>query len=161
MRYEAKLRRFFVHDRRNPPQMPREVQRRRFPSFFIHRFSCFIFSYLPFFSTLCVSSAEGSIVLDTLFVYLLTTTSQAVATLKGTCAKLAPGLQRLHQNLSSNSQVSCNGPPWQLSPAWPSAEDDGIDRSSPLTYGRQMELAEVVVNYPNYNSPGNPAPRVW
>jgi len=113
------------------------------------------------FSTLCVSSAEGSIVLDTLFVYLLTTTSQAVATLKGTCAKLAPGLQRLHQNLSSNSQVSCNGPPWQLSPAWPSAEDDGIDRSSPLTYGRQMELAEVVMNYPNNNSPGNPAPRVW
>ena len=113
------------------------------------------------FSTLCVSSAEGSIVLDTLFVYLLTTTSQAVATLKGTCAKLAPGLQRLHQNLSSNSQVSCNGPPGQLSPAWSSAEDDGIDRSSPLTYGRQMELAEVKVNYPNYNSPGNPAPRVW
>jgi hypothetical protein len=113
------------------------------------------------FSTLCVSSAEGSIVLDTLFVYLLTTTSQAIATLKGTCAKLAPGLQRLHQNLSSNSQVSCNGPLGQLSPAWSSAEDDGIDRSSQLTYGRQMEFAEVVVNYPNYNSPENPAPRVW
>jgi uncharacterized membrane protein len=41
--------------------------------------------------------------LDTLFIYLLATTSEAVATLKGTCAKLAPGLQRLLQNLSSNS----------------------------------------------------------
>ena len=53
-----------------------------------------------------------------------------------------------------------------FSPAWSLAEDDGLtskttDALNQITYDRQKELGEFVVDYPNYISPGNPGSRVW